>query len=287
MARNSHWAQALVAVLVLWLAAALPASSCVIYETLLQSGKPDLRRYGIEPLEIVYEAAMWKHGAPLDSYPDRALVLEAAARAHRQQRILVLDIERWPVEAGIEDDLVTERIDRLRTIVGWVREDYPKLQLSYFGLMPSAAVSWALAPADSAVGIAWRRANARLEPLAASVDLILPSLYTYDADQDRWTRAAIANIEQARRYGKPVFAFIWYKYSERNEDLSYQYVGDEFWRRQLETVCNYADGVVLWGGWAPHNKQPQRWDEDESWWAVTRRFIEDRSALARTERRSR
>lgn len=253
----------------------------------MQSGKPDLRRYGIEPVEIVYEGQLWKQGTPLDSYPERARVLEAAERAHRQERILVLDIERWPVEAGVEDDLVTERIERLRTVAGWVREEYPQLQVSYFGLMPSAAVSWALAPADSTAGIAWRRANARLEPLAASVDLIFPSLYTYDADQDRWTRAAIANIEQARRYGKPVFAFIWYKYSERNQDLSYQYVGDEFWRRQLETVCNYADGVVLWGGWDPENKRPQAWDEDESWWAVTRRFIEDRSAIAKAERRSR
>lgn len=262
--------------------AALPAaaSSCVIFDALMHTAKPDLRRYGIEPLEIVYEAQLWKQGTGLDSYPDRSRVLQAARRAGRQQRMLVLDIERWPVEAGVADSLVAQRIERLRTIVGWVRDEHAQLQIGYFGLLPSAAVSWALAPADSADGKAWRRANARLDPLAAGVDVILPSLYTYDSDAERWSRAAIANLEQARRYGKRVYGFIWYNYSERNAQLGYQYVGDEFWRRQLETVCEHADGVVLWGGWDPVRRLPRRWAEDESWWATTRRFIADQSTAA-------
>src|SRR5688572_9339995 len=93
----------------LWLIPALPASasSCVIYDALMHSGKLDLRRYGIEPVEMVYEAQLWKQGTPLDSHPDRGLLAQAAERAHRQQRILVLDIERWPVGASVPDALVT------------------------------------------------------------------------------------------------------------------------------------------------------------------------------------
>lgn len=260
---------------------------CPVFEALMQAGKPDLRRYGIEPVEIAYEAQLWNPGAPADSYPDRKKVLSAADRAVKRQSILVLDIERWPVEAGVADRLVEQRIERLQHIVGWIRDEYPRVRLGYFGIMPSAAVTWALAPAESREGVAWRRANSRLDSLAASMDVVLPSLYSYSNDPDRWVRVAVANIKAARRYGKPVYAFVWPKYSERNAELSYQYVGDDFWRLQLETVCRYADGVVLWGGWDPAHKRPERWSSEASWWRTTQRFLAGQSEASEAHMESR
>ena len=270
-------------------AAELPARAvkCLVFETLMHAGKPDLRRHGIEPIEIAYEAQLWNPGAAADSYPDLKKVLSAAHRAAMRQSILVLDIERWPVEAGVTDRLVEARIEQLQHIVGWIRGEYPHVRLGYFGLMPSAAVTWALAPAESSDGIAWRRANARLDSLAASVDVVLPSLYTYSNDPDRWVRVAVENIRQARRYGKPVYAFVWPKYSERNTELAYQYVGDDFWRLQLETVCRHADGVVLWGGWDPVHKRPERWSREASWWLATQRFLAAQSEASEAHMGSR
>ncbi|MBY0248303.1 MAG: hypothetical protein K2Q17_11615 [Nitrospiraceae bacterium] len=41
----------------------------------------------------------------------------------------------------------------------------------------------------------------------------------------------------------------------------------------------YADGVVLWGGWADNG--PAMWDDEAGWWTVTKQFLrtlEDRTS---------
>jgi hypothetical protein len=40
---------------------------------------------------------------------------------------------------------------------------------------------------------------------------------------------------------------------------------------ELLTVRQYADGLVIWGGWGTGGPQP--WDEDTPWWQVTKRFL--------------
>ena len=48
------------------------------------------------------------------------------------------------------------------------------------------------------------------------------------------------------------------------------YIDADFWRLQLETVAEHADGVVIWGGWDFDHNRPARWDERVPWWQATR-----------------
>ena len=66
---------------------------------------------------------------------------------------------------------------------------------------------WAPVRGDSAAISDWQAENRRLQRLADAVDIIFPSLYTFYDDPAGWVTYAVANIKEARSYGKPVYAF--------------------------------------------------------------------------------
>ena len=45
------------------------------------------------------------------------------------------------------------------------------------------------------------------------------------------------------------------------------YLPDAYWKMELETAKQYADGVVIWGGWT------ETWDNNASWWLDTQQFM--------------
>jgi hypothetical protein len=121
--------------------------------------------------------------------------------------------------------------------------------------------------------------NDQLRSLAGAVDVFFPSLYTFYPDQAGWKKYAIAQIEEARRYGggKPIYVFLWPQYHESNRILGGSYLPADYWLLELETAREYADGIVLWSG-------SSKWDEDAPWWKVTKEFVKnrDQSALSAT-----
>jgi hypothetical protein len=124
----------------------------------------------------------------------------------------------------------------------------------------------------------WREENDQLRSLAGAVDVLFPSLYTMYPDQAGWRKYAIAQIEEARRYGngKPVYVFLWPQYHESNLILGGRYLPADYWLFELMTAKEYADGIVIWGGWSSDNR-PVEWDENAAWWKVTKEFMKNRS----------
>ncbi|MDO9084545.1 MAG: hypothetical protein Q7U56_14825, partial [Humidesulfovibrio sp.] len=99
------------------------------------------------------------------------------------------------------------------------------------------------------------------------VDIIFPSLYTFYDDPAGWKKYAIATIQEAKRYGKPVYPFLWYQYHDSNKLLGGKPIPAAIWRMQLETCLKYADGVVIWGGYK------ELWSEEAAWWQETKTFM--------------
>jgi hypothetical protein len=101
----------------------------------------------------------------------------------------------------------------------------------------------------------------------------MPSLYTfYDSPHDRsdWVRWARMTLTEARRYGKPVYPFLWPQFHESDPKVAGKPVPGDYWQMELETVHPLADGIILWGGWSNGRQTP--WDEQTEWWQVTKRF---------------
>lgn len=242
-----------------------------VYDSTLYANKPNLSGYGIQPIPIAY-AGTFGSGWYNDParLPDQQAVRDVARAMSATTKRVVLDIEHWPLTGSAAD--VSANIAKYKTVAQWFKEAAPGCEVGYYGAPPVRDYWRAIrGPADPG-RMAWQAENDRLAPLAQSVDILFPSLYTFYSDQPGWVAYAKAQIAEARRYqpGKPVYVFLWPGYHDSNATLRGTYLPADYWRLELNTALQYADGVVLWGGW---NNGREQWDEMAPWWQVTKEFM--------------
>ena len=239
------------------------------------SNKPDLSVYGIGPIPLAYTAEFgpdWYKDA--DRLPDLTAVQAVARRKAQQKGLLVaLDIEHWPLNGS--PDSVRDSLTKYMTVLQWFKAAAPGLLVGYYGAPPLHDYSRAIKDTSSQEHQAWMAMNDQLRSLASAVDVLFPSLYTLYPDQAGWKKFAIAEIEEARRYGggKPVYVFLWPQYHDSNLIVGGQYLSADYWLLELETAKEYADGIVIWGGWDMKLNKPMIWDESAPWWKVTKEFM--------------
>lgn len=114
----------------------------------------------------------------------------------------------------------------------------------------------------------WLATDRAMAPVAQMVDYIFPSLYTFYDDRRGWLRFAAAQLDEARRYGRPVYPFLWFEYQDGNRLLRGRDVDLAAWEEELRFCRTHADGVVLWGG------AGLGWSESAPWWQATRRVLD-------------
>lgn len=238
-----------------------------VFDATAYTNKPDLRPYGIERIRLIYAGAFWEKGENRDNLPPEKRVRELARDVSRFHQLIVLDIEHWPWKG--ESIAVQESARKYLTVLEWFRSEVPGVQLGYYGMPPVRDYWRAVKAPSSKQYAAWQRENDRLTDLAEAVDVLFPSLYAFYPDIQGWKQYAIANIREARRYdgGKAIYVFLMPTYHPSNRLLGGRYIPAGDWQQQLETVGQYADGVVIWHG------QKETWDESAAWWRVTKRFM--------------
>ena len=248
----------------------------LVFDGTLYSDKPDLSGYGLRPITIAYAGSFgsdwYKHA---DRLPDLQAVQAVARGAQQKGHVVVLDIEHWPL--GGSADLVHDSLEKYKTVLQWFHDAAPGFSVGYYGAPPIQDYWRATNEASSQEHRAWKSENDRVRSLASAVDVLFPSLYTFYPDQAGWKRYAIAQIEEARRYGngKPVYVFLWPQYHDSNPLIGNRFLPEDYWLLELETAKQYADGIVIWGGWG-RDSRPARWDENAAWWTVTKKFMKNR-----------
>lgn len=239
-------------------------ASFPVFDALLYKNKPDLAQYGLSPLRMVYAQEIWA-GAESRDNPNTAKIAEVAGKIVPGSLVCV-DIEHWSVTG--RTSAVKESIAKYATVMSVMKWNSPTVKAGFYGVLPIRDYWRAIGSKGKKGFDEWRRQNLKIRQLADSVDVVFPSLYTLYADQSGWEEYAIRNLQEARKYGKPVYAFLWPQYHDMNKQLKGQYIPVDFWRLQLETCRKYADGIVIWGGYQ------QQWDENAPWWVETRKFME-------------
>lgn len=232
-----------------------------LYEDIGQLGVPSLGPFGIHHLRALPAIIFWPSGTEDRTQPDYVHVRHIAQSAIFEGDIICLNIEHWPL--FIKDpNQIKQHIEYLTKIVGIVREAQPDAKIGYYGLAPIRDYRTPLTGSPEAART-WRKRNAALQDFADAVDIIFPSLYTFRNNPRDWQKYAIANIEEARQYGKPVIAFLWPQYhGSAPQPLTNRFIDGDFWRLQLETVFRYADGAIIW---TPHGKLRTNWDPNAEW----------------------
>ena len=220
-------------------------------------------------VRIIYAAGIWAGGQDPGELPDREQFM-ALVRA-KAAAITVLDIEQWETDLRRGDAAeVAGAIERLVTIIGWAKEAAPRSQIGLYGELPVRDYWVTRNDPGSEKYLAWQGANDFLGPLAAAVDVVFPSIYTFYADDEaNWVKYAEANLAEARRYGKPVMPFVWPRYHDSNAALKGQGIPGGFWRLQLETLAG-EDGTLIWD--IPN--AVESFTADSPWVAETRSFLE-------------
>jgi Hyaluronidase len=240
-----------------------------VFDATTFAQKPDLAPYGLKRLPVVYPAYMWdsKEQAAQTNLPDRNRVNAFAQLAAQSSNILVIDIEQWPLVG--DPATVASSIVKLRTVLRWFKSPVPSMKIGFYGFPPLRDYWDSVQQESSPRYKSWQTKNDGLAPIAQLADVLFPSLYTFYDDRSGWTKYAIAEIREARRYagGKPVYVFLWPQY-EAGGTLANTFLPGDFWRMQLETANKYADGMVIWCCTGR-----QTWDDKAPWWLETQKFI--------------
>jgi hypothetical protein len=236
----------------------------MVFDGLLFLGKPDFRVRGLTP--IGGSGELWRPGVSQDSIDE--VRLRSLFEPYRTNTgFYYIDIENWPLRPA-PVDARRKTIDKLATLVDVARATAPRMHLGFYGVLPDIAY-WPLIRHDKEYD-AWLEVNRELLVLANHVDAIFPSLYTFYDDLDGWSNYARQTLAEARRYGKPVYPFLWPEFHDSNPVLRGRKLQPDFWRAELDLCAKLADGIVLWGGWQQH------WDEHAPWWQETLKFIQAR-----------
>ena len=249
----------------------------LVFDGTLYTDKPDISSHGIQPMVIAYTSQIggktghlwWKDPERL---PDKNAVQDIARQAQAKNTPVVLDIEHWPLSG--DSKKLQNSLSKYMTVLRWFKEAAPRLPVGYYGAPPLADYWKSLNSPTSPGWASFANENDQLRPLSGAVDIIFPSLYTFYTDRGGWVRYAYAQIAEARRNanGKPVYVFLWPQYHDSNPSLAWAHLPADFWRLQLQMAKQYADGIVIWGGWGKNNR-PAKWDENAAWWKVTKEFM--------------
>lgn len=178
----------------------------------------------------------------------------------------VIDIGRWSIYTT--DSLKRkENLQKLIFVIESLRKARPELQFGYYGVVPQRVYE----PLVDLKLNEWLAFNdaAKLD-LVPHVDAIFPTLFTFYTDPKGWETFAKQTLKEAKRFNKPVFAFISPKFTGSDQMLNRQYLPEAYWRIELETCFKYCDGIVIC------NKEPNMdWNTEASWWKETKVFMDE------------
>jgi len=242
-----------------------------VFDATLFTGKPDLAPFRIRPLVILYEHRFWPGPASREPVPSESLVRSLADDHKNSRQMVVIDIERWPLKGNAA--AVQTTVQNFIAVLSWFRRTAPEVQVGVYGTIPMPDYWRAIRDPSGDEYRGWQQENDRLNAIVSRVDALYPSLYTFYPDRQGWVTYAIAQLREAKRLAgsKPVYAFLWPQYHESNALLGHRPIDPDYWMLQLETVYEYADGAVIWGGWG--EKGPEPWDDVAPWWQATKRFL--------------
>ncbi|PSL43891.1 hyaluronidase [Chitinophaga niastensis] len=247
--------------------------SFLIFDGIHYANKPDLQPEGLLPLNLVYANRLVSPN-PADNtqfLPDTVKIKAVATQYLTQPNVPVtLDIESW----SYATNALPATISKFKQVVNTFKNINPAVKLGFYGVVPNDRYDWNnIQPVGGSNYLQWQRLNDAMIPVAQSVDLFFPAVYTFDTDTTAWKQFTAASIREARRYapGKPVYAYIWPQYHD-GTPLSLQFVDPVIWRCELETLYQLADGCVIWSGNKGVNGTIQ-WSNDMPWWQETRNFI--------------
>lgn len=233
--------------------------------------QPDLTELGFEEIRVVYASEFWP-SKKAENHVDTAHILNYIDYKLEHSKYICLDIEHWPMDIRrFSETDVDSTISKFRRTLALFELKRPDAELGIYSMLPIRDYH---TPVKEKGLVEWKLANQYLRQISINTDIIYPSLYTFYKKPEQWKKYAVANIEEAKIYGKKVIPFIWPQYHGSNKLRSLNTIDYDYWKMQLETVYKHADGVVIW---SPAGKARSDWNDNADWWRATIDFINEKN----------
>lgn len=257
-----------------------PSPNFMVFDGTLYRQKPNFTQYGIHPLKIIYGDEFYGKGENNRGLPEEFRSRKLAKQYFTASELAVINLEDWPLKGDLSE--VRDGLSKYLSVLRWFHVETPNFRVGYYGRPPISDYSRAILDPSTREYQAWQAENDAIRPLYDETDIFFPSIYTFYSDREGWVKYAIAQIRETRRLakGRPVYVFMWPQYHPSNQLLAYRYMSADFWKLQLETARQYADGLVIWGGWDFDANKQADWDDSASWWRVTKEFMEGKKSVS-------
>ena len=167
-------------------------------------------------------------------------------RIEHGPQYLVLDQEE-----GVTTDKPADLIAVLDAIHDeWNKyPDHPEFKNLKVGLFGSLAAAEPSDLDDPSAVDDWNARTDALAPVAKAVDFVVPVLYANTTNVSDFAASMSTLIRQARRFGKPVYAYIWPEYFEQIQEMPpNELIGRQMWQMILDETRSEADAGIMWGG---------------------------------------
>lgn len=205
---------------------------------------------GVPRLRILYEAQLLTGGLA-----DWTKIDQWAAGV---SGLACLDIECWPVGyRAYQEAQVSASVAALSAVLE--RAKRSGQPFGYFAMPPNAHY----AVASPSLLPAYQAACAYLAPVLMASDAIFLEGYFWWDDLRQWRAALALAAAEARRYGKPVYAFLWdHGLLGKNVALPIDVI-----TAQLAFCADLLDGVVWW------SPSGQATDLSAAWWPALQAYL--------------
>ena len=242
-----------------------------VFDNIRYREKPSLEKYGLEPLNILYAFNFFPGGVPSIEernfdMPSDAVIANAAAKAGRNS---IIDIEHWwPDDHTGKEPLEERAVQNYVNLMAKFRDGLSSTATTgYYSTMVRRNY-FTPVRGNAAELTRWQIANDKGQPIESLIDATYPSLYTFYKDEAGWVTYAKANINEAKRLAptKPCYPYLWPAYHPSGKEA----ILPSYWRLQLETCMEHADGCVIW---TLNNDEP--WSQVPAWWDETKAFMRE------------
>lgn len=223
---------------------------------------------------------------------------------------MIIDIESWAMPGDpyaseserkqgyakmLELVKKTNKLLKPNRILNYARQLLKKpvsksISLGIYSYLPSNRY-WQYILPNTLPGLDWvKTQNDSCRELIDAVDFVCTSPYFYyDMTQEKNVTDYLKYLDEyhkeARRITKkPIYAFIWPKYSvNRNSLLGDKFVPDTIWELTLNKLNQIhkqgnLNGIIIWGGYDMRSSRAYPWDSAEgknsSWWRILNDFSE-------------
>jgi len=209
---------------------------------------PDLTKYGLSPIAIIYEQFLTtkgKNGSVVNDkqFRDNASYVDKKWNRSNSKIPVCLDIESWNEDKKSDDYIHSVNLFK-----------------KYYN--------------SNNVGL-WNISSVKL---IKNASVLFPQFYNRSPeDLKTWTPNFLKTIQKIKQLNSraPIYAFLSPQYTSNGHK---QFLSYAVWMQELKMVYKYCDGVVIWGmpyydDHIAHRKVFFSWNSNREWWKATLDFM--------------